>query len=383
MKLLRTTLFCVLGLACVASPAHAFPEYVIPFDGYVELDGVPLEGRYGVRISFYNIRDRESPNFTREWSAEDGRSCGDIDSCEVPFYRGRFSILLGRYGNLSGVITSRDDLTISIEIRAQDGTWVPLAGRRTITAVPYALYSQRTTDLRAGGSVTIEGSSPDLAGIDLGDATIDGAMTVGDLSVTGTTTADSLDIAGGLSVADGEPVSALGDLIVGGGLTVADRVELDGAVLVEETDGSLAFAPDDSITAMVVEATNFVDQVTINGDLTLTNDTGVWGNTDEELLRGDVPLMQVVQVRMGTSETANTGVDADEWFCWIGGYRFVNGNWDVTGDDDNVLDIYTYRSSGTWRVRAHVNNDGNPRREVTMICAQDSMVTENDEWYTE
>jgi len=370
-------LLALFAIFALPSSALADPETVIPFDGYLELDGVPLDGRFGVRVHVYADAADTSVNRTEEWSADDTRSCDEVDSCLVPFYRGQFSILIGTWDDgVLWFVQNRPEFTISLEIQGADGVWVPLEGRRTLAAVPYALFSLYTSDMLVGGDARVSEAS------DLGAATVDGALDAGQITATGTASADSLVVTGDVELeSDSAEVAIAGELSVGGDLTVADTLEVNGFDVVDVVDGGLVYADDEALDGVVLEGRALANDITLNGNLDFSSSTGLLAGALG--LWGGDPLIQVVQVRAPSSVTSDTGVSSASWFCWIGGFRFVNGNWDVSGTDDNVFDVYTYRDSGTWWVRADANNDGTPRREVTMICAQDDLVREYDEWFTE
>lgn len=364
----------------LGSVALAEPVTVIPFDGYVELDGVPLDGRHGVRISFFTDAADTDPNQVEELSADDTRSCGAIDSCEVAFYRGEFSIALGTYSYLDWLVPNREYLQVEIEIQATDGTWTPLNGRRTIAATPYALWSANANDMVVGGDLTAATIE------ELGAATVAGRLDTGTLGATGSLTVDSLDLSGGMTVRSGASVSTTGALNVGGDLTFSDSYDLAGLTLVSVSGSSLAFAPDGEIASMAFSHLSRGHDITINGTVEMNGNLSLGELSDDvHYFAPGAPLIQVVQVHMGESLATNTGVSTSDWFCWIGGFRFINGSWDTSGNDDNVLDMYTYKSSGTWHIRSEINEDSsrNPVSEATMICAQDGLVYEEDTWFTE
>lgn len=369
----------IVALTLLASPAFAQPSTVIPFDGYLEFDGVPLDGEYGVRVRLFNSADDTTVRRTEEYSADDTRSCDEVDACRVPFYRGEFSLLIGYWTSYANYI-STNTVFVEVDVQSSDGEWVSLQGRRQVSAAPYTLWSATASEMVVGGSAQVTESS------DLGDTTVDGAASMGTLSTTGLVEAASLDISGDLTLGAGDALTVDGLLDATGDITFSDELRLNGYTLLSVDGTTLTIGGGGEVDAIFQLGSVYGHEIHLDGVLTIDGDIQTSVDSSGIAYRGfegDEPLLQVVQVRAGTSQNVDTGVLVDDWFCWIGGFRFVNGDWDVSGDDSNVFDLYTYESGDNWWIRARVNNDQEPRKEITMICAQDEIVESGYEWITE
>lgn len=123
----------VIGTAIVAYgqiPSTAVPR-LIPYEGRLERDGVPFDGKVPADFSLYASADAPTPL----WGPE--RHTLDIVA-------GRFHADLGSSSTIDASVLAQGGLFLGITV---DG--VPLAGRQRFLASPYALRSAQPDGLVA------------------------------------------------------------------------------------------------------------------------------------------------------------------------------------------------------------------------------------------
>ena len=171
---------------------------VVPYNGYLEHDGVPVTGTVDMR---FRILD-EGIEYFREDLA-------------VQVYAGQFNVVLGAGGGLDAVIANADALELQIILlndTGDDMDDVTLAGTQAITPVPYAMWSAESADLRVYDTLTVDGF---------------------------TQINDNFDVNGQVWVDASADVSPGGD----GLLTLRDgttQISIDGNEIMATTDGAVS-----------------------------------------------------------------------------------------------------------------------------------------------
>jgi hypothetical protein len=127
---------------------------IVPYDGYLMVDSTPLNDTRTVAFELWDDADSTNDAVHLIWS----------ETQDVRFYNGRFSVGLG-----SGTPTSGDNfddtvldgaqLYLAIQVQDSQETWVPLAGRQAIEAVPYAAWSANAADLNVAGTLDVGGNA--------------------------------------------------------------------------------------------------------------------------------------------------------------------------------------------------------------------------------
>jgi len=71
---------------------------------------------------------------------------------------------------------------------------------------------------------------------------------------------------------------------------------------------------------------------------------------------------------LGDNINYNTGILTTDWQCGIAGFAALNG--DIQENDaGDIVRLYTYRSGGTWRIRADFRSHNNGESwDVTLLC---------------
>lgn len=164
-------LFAGVGALADGDPTTDAVPRVLPYEGYVELDGVGFSGDLDIRFSLY---DESEALLWRETHAVGGDA-----GQQVTAYAGVFSVVLGRYVALERTVLDAQPLFIGLELRINDtggageGDWVALAGRQELGMTPFAMWAGASTELRAARGVSIGEGSGALATF-IGEATTRG-----------------------------------------------------------------------------------------------------------------------------------------------------------------------------------------------------------------
>ena len=148
---------------------------ILPYDGMLEVAGLPVSGDIAVRFALYATPGTNAAPIAgcewagndalwcEEWSNDPSRSCTASD-CFVRAFAGRFSVALGTYVNIAPRILDAEALELGLSVRIDDCpigatscgtdpttecqcTWLDLAGRQPIVPVPYAYWSTGAGDL--------------------------------------------------------------------------------------------------------------------------------------------------------------------------------------------------------------------------------------------
>ena len=175
----------------VIGPDSSNPDLVIPYSGYLAVDGVALTSQGGtraVRFRFYNTRLGVN-SYT--------------ETHDVTFYDGKFSVSLGKGRDPSpsaetfeAMILNGDKIEFGIEVEDApgSGTFVALSGRQTIEAAPYAAWSANAADFNTAGNLQV-GDSADITGnLQVGgNADITGNIYANDLNAAQTVRATAVN----------------------------------------------------------------------------------------------------------------------------------------------------------------------------------------------
>lgn len=253
-------------------------ERVIPYNGYLALDGAAYNGLVDLRFTLNDGIEGPSDE-AHTWSECHG---------QVEAFAGRFSVGLGApsAGAIPDwVFHDADAVYLSIAVRPHDAeddtcdpaSYTPLSNAQRITPAPFAYLAAHANDFRSRGNALIEGALDVEGGFTArGDAVTQGELTAnGPSTVNSTLTVNDrlrinnspdvdfpTDREGGLTIADGgsqrlsfdsnEIVARVGDepgtlylnasdsgglVSVGGSLAVVDDVEAES--LTFRSGGSL------------------------------------------------------------------------------------------------------------------------------------------------
>lgn len=154
---------------------------VIPYEGTLALDGVPVDGPIDLRVRLYDGPDEgASQVFVEEHSAALGRAV-DVAS-------GRFYLALGRYADLAAPILDAEALWLALEVKAPgSSTWIALSGRQRIVPQAWSLWAASSTDMRVAGALTAASAELGVVRYEgTGSATFaDDVIVEGDATVAG------------------------------------------------------------------------------------------------------------------------------------------------------------------------------------------------------
>ena len=132
-----------------SNPATDNLDRYLPYDGYLELDGVPVSvDDMTLRFNIYDDADNLL------WT----------ENQVINIYNGKFNAVLGQTNNITDTVFDAENIFIGIEIQS-DGQWIALSGRQQINPVPFALWADHGSDFVVAGSLfagnTSGGSIPD------------------------------------------------------------------------------------------------------------------------------------------------------------------------------------------------------------------------------
>ena len=151
--LIRWFLFAVLAAAPSVALADTplGPPQVIPYDGVIEFDGIPVNGTVTLRFTLSDMApggDVDRGEFI--WQSVE----------EVEIYSGRFSLSLGA-GEipLPDAVFLHTALYLAIDVESAAGEWVELSGAQQIQPAPYSYLSASAEDFDVVGALDVEGES--------------------------------------------------------------------------------------------------------------------------------------------------------------------------------------------------------------------------------
>ncbi|MEO1267483.1 MAG: hypothetical protein AAFX99_05250 [Myxococcota bacterium] len=178
---------------------------MFPYQGYMELDGVPLNTEaLDMTFALYDGAEAVEPVYRQDLTVE--------------VYAGRFTASIGPVGRgpnnedvfIEQVIANADDLHLGITLLGspedpEDD--IELSNRQRLHASPYAIWTTSATNLNVANNITIDGAAQIRDGL-----TVDGAAQIGDdltvdesvhvrnnLRVDGATNVDNLIAEGTIS----------------------------------------------------------------------------------------------------------------------------------------------------------------------------------------
>lgn len=243
---------------------------VIPYDGFLELDGRAVTGPFNLRFSLYDSAEGEPI-----WQ----------DAILLPVYNGRFAALLGSETALPEGLESvfrREALLVGVDVEDPDspGSWSMLSNRQRLLAVPHAYLHAEAEDFLVERALAVAGN-----------ATLEGDVTMGTECTRPRCVASQHLFESGLRtdhlIADAVefPVGAGGGVVLSQWAIYPDGESLrigtgiPGPVGLESYSDRLSIADDGSITVETGSESLTVNSsgAAVSGTLTVTGDLTVSG----------------------------------------------------------------------------------------------------------
>ena len=154
----------------------------LPYEGHLDIDGVPLNGTLTVRFALWNLPAGGAMLFD--------------EFRDVSFINGRFSVLLGAGDErIPPIVFDAADVYLGVTVNNTE-----LMGRQRIVPVPHALWAARAADFTVAGRLTLNGV------LDAAAASV-GELTAADAAI-GTLSAGSLNLPLGIQGVSGFRMSA-------------------------------------------------------------------------------------------------------------------------------------------------------------------------------
>ena len=283
------------------------------YQGRLTDNGKPADGVYDFEFRLFN-------------AAGGGSQIGGVDlENDVQVDKGFFSVELD-FGTQAFTGASRY-LEIAVRPGPNTGVFTGLAPRRNLTPAPYAIYADRTSIL----------SAPDGS----------------------PTSALRVDNNGQIQIPNGSDVSPT-----------------SGGYIVFGSEGVKNIAIDDNeIMARDNGVPNTLHLNHNGGDVRIGGDQ-VWlrdGDSDSLMTKQTdnewrTPIFFIRYPDLGDNINYNTELSATDWECGIAGFAALNG--DIQEHDaGNIMQLYTYVSGGTWRIRGDFRTHNNHETwTITLLC---------------
>lgn len=177
----------------MAGPTTGLGSHRIPFHGFLEQNGEPVNGKRQLTFCLYQ-------------SEVDTAPCVWSESLSVPILDGNFSVMLGETTALDETIATSKSLYLGISVQEISdgipiGTPILLTGRQAIGATAYAWRGAPGADFQVDGDLDVDSN----AAIG-GDLTVGVNTLVTDQENVGVGTANpivKLDVAGAVRSANG------------------------------------------------------------------------------------------------------------------------------------------------------------------------------------
>ena len=149
----RSVVLLLPALGFAWSALAQSTQHEIPYQGLLDLDGVPQTGNFDFVFELYD-------------SETEGDCAVAPDNClwndefpAVSIHRGRFSVLLGSNLALPDTVWQNDAVYLAIKVKqTADAEYTPLAGRKKIHAVPKAARAETAKNYHVTGDVVVEGA---------------------------------------------------------------------------------------------------------------------------------------------------------------------------------------------------------------------------------
>lgn len=133
-----------LALAVAAFPAVASAQLAVPYQGTLELNGVPQSGKFHFWFELYG-------------SATGSTVLWDDKFENVDVVSGRFSVALGSQKQLPDALwTTNPEVFLELQVAAPGDAYGRLAGRQRILSVPLAVRAQQAKDFKVSGSLDVK-----------------------------------------------------------------------------------------------------------------------------------------------------------------------------------------------------------------------------------
>lgn len=141
------------GANAAVDPDDGELPTVIPYSGRIERDGVTWDG--DVDLSFRLATSIGGTTaWTEDWTASSGRA--------VEVHDGRFDVLLGTYENdaLKSLVDDGGSLYLTVAVRKDASQeWTILTNAKPLRGSAFALWTETSGTLVAGGGITVTGAA--------------------------------------------------------------------------------------------------------------------------------------------------------------------------------------------------------------------------------
>ncbi|MEM1349087.1 MAG: hypothetical protein AAGI01_11060 [Myxococcota bacterium] len=119
-------------------------ELVLPYEGYLMVDGEPLTGARDIKFELYE----SASGGTAEWSETQG----------VALNNGRFSVGLGTSSPITDTLLDAEKLWIALTIiDSNTSVETPLSGRQALEPAPFAAWTRHAADFQVAGRLDVGG----------------------------------------------------------------------------------------------------------------------------------------------------------------------------------------------------------------------------------
>lgn len=363
-------------------------DLVVPYSGYLEVDGVPLNGTRAVMFKFYN--PHVGVNAYNE-------------THDVTFYDGKFSVPLGQgrdpapnAARFESMMLNGDKIEFAIEVDDGAGNFVALSGRQVIEAAPQAVWSANAADFDVAGGLEVAGNATFGQSITVANAVSAETVTTNALKPSyqdfgtlgtgaggaaiyndNTATHQALVIAGNNSAGGSRQLKLYDDVYVDDDLEVGRNATVTSDLDVGQTLSSLAvnaevyrpsyqkwnhygtgdggasiYNDDQNYQALMITGNRsaggserkieLFDDVNVNGDLNVEGKINGFALTNEESL----------QAASGSSTSQSLVVTREAGFCFLVGVNNNPYNNTDNGHGGSCFVEVGANPTDTWQLRA-------------------------------
>lgn len=383
----------LMGSFVIADEDTPINYGVIPYQGYMEQDGKPVNGYVKLHFYIYDNIDTTVPSWDKV--------------IQVSVSTGHFTATLGGDSRFLSLLNRTTTLYLGISVITNTGE-VKLSNRQRLMAMPYTVQNTATPtmDMKVGKRFQINGNELHLGlkdgrttcnqdgsehtcrslshtmqevknsdGIDCNRATLelnvggdyDGGVIIHNSNSWHTNAnSSSLTIQGTQNNGISAPLKIISK----------DQIMLIDSSTIDALNKTLNLNQNTG-SSVRIGSTSHRTVLNVSKDVTISQDLTVNGN-----LNLNTNLFEVKRYTMGSDTTKQTSYTTANWFCVIAAGFFGPGDIDEVSNDGNIMSLYTYKSNGYWKIKANFKSKNHHEiHHVGILCIRKGYYTVTSSWF--